>query len=501
MSGQQITPSPKDILIVDDALTNLRLLSQMLSKQGHKVRAVTSGERALEAVHVDLPDLILLDIVMPGMDGYEVCERLKTGERTRDIPVIFISALDETEDKVRAFAAGGLDYIPKPFQAAEVMARVDTHLALRELSVNLEAQIAARTAEIIAEKEKSETILRSVGDAIVMTDLEMRVEYVNEAFTNLTGYAVQDLIGQPIHSLVAEKLPERDSRERRFSLKKGEDWQGEVVVRCRDGRTYDAALTIAPVCDADGQLMGYVTSHRDIGRLKNLDQFRKQFVTDFSHQLRTPVATLQLCTHLMRQKEQSEENQHQLEVMEGEIAHLIHLIRDILEITKLGSGQTVTVWESISLPTVIEKVVTHYQDEAEASDLTLVTNPLPTDLPVVQGDRTLLGRALEEIVENAIVFTLPGGCVSVETKVIEDERRAWVAISVQDTGIGISPEEQERIFDRFFRGSMAKSRRVHGAGLGLSIAQEIVRAHGGRITVQSQQGNGSTFTIQLPLAE
>jgi signal transduction histidine kinase len=126
---------------------------------------------------------------------------------------------------------------------------------------------------------------------------------------------------------------------------------------------------------------------------------------------------------------------------------------------------------------------------------------LPTDLPVVQGDRTLLGRALEEIVENAIVFTLPGGCVSVETKVIEDERRAWVAISVQDTGIGISPEEQERIFDRFFRGSMAKSRRVHGAGLGLSIAQEIVRAHGGRITVQSQQGNGSTFTIQLPLAE
>ncbi|MCP4542543.1 MAG: response regulator [Chloroflexi bacterium] len=501
MNDQQITPSPTDILIVDDALTNLRLLSQMLSRQGHKVRAVTSGERALEAVQVSVPDLILLDIVMPGMDGYEVCERLKADEQTRDIPVIFISALDATEDKVRAFAAGGIDYIPKPFQAAEVMARVKTHLALRELGVSLEAQIAARTAEIIAEKEKSETILRSVGDGIAVTDLEMRVEYVNEAFRNLTGYALSDIVGQSMYDLMAEKLPEQNRQSPQFLSETSEDWQGEVIVRCKDGHTYNAALIVAPVRDADGQLKGYVFSHRDISKLKNLDQARSQFVADFSHQLRTPVATLQLCAHLMRQKEQSEENKHQLEMMENEITHLIDLIRGILEIAKLGSGQAVTVWEPMSLSAVIGSVVTRSQSQAEAADLTLAVKPLPPDLPVVQGDRHLLTRVLEEIVENAIIFTPPGKSVSVETKATQDEHRTWVTISVQDTGLGISPGELDRIFDRFFRGSMAKSRRLHGTGLGLSIAQEIMHAHGGRITVVSQEGDGSTFTIWLPLAE
>ncbi len=501
MSNQPATPFPKDILIVDDALTNLRLLSQLISRQGHKVRAVTNGERALEAVQASLPDLILLDIVMPGMDGYEVCERLKADERTRDIPIIFISALDAIEDKVRAFDVGGLDYIPKPFQAAEVLARLNTHLALRELSISLEAQIAARTAEIIAEKEKSETILRSVGDAIAVTDLEMKVAYANEAFTTLTGYAAQDIIGHSIYAFGSEKLPEQNGQPLQSLLETGEDWQGEVVVRCKDGRTYDAALTIAPVRDADGQLTGYVFSHRDIGRLKNLDQSRSQFVTDFSHQLRTPVATLQLYTHLMLQKEQSEEDQRRLEMMESEITHLIDLIRDILEITRLGSGQAVTAWEPISLSAVIDKVITRSQSQAEVAELTLVVKPLPPDLPVLRGDRNLLTRLLEEIVENAIVFTLPGGRVSVEAQAIKDTHRNWVTISVQDTGLGIMPEEQGRIFDRFFRGSMAKSRRLHGTGLGLSIAQEIVRAHGGRITVESREREGSTFTIWLPLAE
>jgi len=127
-----------DILIVDDTLANLRLLSQMLVGQGYEVRAVTSGARALESVGVAAPDLILLDIKMAEMDGYQVCQRLKGDERSRDIPVIFISALDDIQDKISAFKAGGVDYITKPFQLEEVLARLETHLHLRRLQRSLE---------------------------------------------------------------------------------------------------------------------------------------------------------------------------------------------------------------------------------------------------------------------------------------------------------------------------------------------------------------------------
>lgn len=145
-----------NILVVDDTPANLRLLSDMLTEQGYKVRSVINGQMALTATRAAPPDLILLDINMPDMNGYQVCEHLKGDAQTCDIPIIFISALGEVEDKVRAFATGGVDYIPKPFQLEEVLARVQTHLALRSLqkqlqqaNEELEQRVAARTAELV----------------------------------------------------------------------------------------------------------------------------------------------------------------------------------------------------------------------------------------------------------------------------------------------------------------------------------------------------------------
>jgi sigma-B regulation protein RsbU (phosphoserine phosphatase) len=135
--SEQSTGNPETVLIVDDLPANLRLLSQMLTGRGYRVRAATSGARALESVAIESPHLILLDIRMPEMNGFEVCEQLKADPRSRDIPVIFISALTEVEDKVSAFRSGGIDYITKPFQVEEVLARIETHLALRRLQSEL----------------------------------------------------------------------------------------------------------------------------------------------------------------------------------------------------------------------------------------------------------------------------------------------------------------------------------------------------------------------------
>ena len=138
MSHNQADAPKADILIVDDTPANLRLLSQMLAEHGYRVRPVPDGPLALEATRAEVPDLILLDIRMPEMDGYQVCEHLKADAQTRDIPIIFISALDATQDKVRAFTVGGVDYVTKPFQFEEVLARVETHLALRRLQKQLQ---------------------------------------------------------------------------------------------------------------------------------------------------------------------------------------------------------------------------------------------------------------------------------------------------------------------------------------------------------------------------
>jgi CheY-like chemotaxis protein len=152
MSDQADT-SKANILVVDDTLANLRLLVSMLTEYGYKVRPATNGRLALSAAQTEPPDLILLDIIMPEMDGYEMCGRLKADERTRDIPVIFISAIDEMFDKVAAFSIGGVDYITKPFHVGEVLARVNTHLTLRHLQKTLQVkneQLQAKNNELEA---------------------------------------------------------------------------------------------------------------------------------------------------------------------------------------------------------------------------------------------------------------------------------------------------------------------------------------------------------------
>jgi sigma-B regulation protein RsbU (phosphoserine phosphatase) len=146
--GEGKAASNGNILIVDDTPVNLRLLSQMLAEQGYHVRPVPDGPLALAAARAEPPDLILLDIRMPEMDGYQVCEQLKADAHTRDIPIIFVSALDATQDKVRAFTAGGVDYVTKPFRAEEVLARVGTHLALRALHEQLQEANARMAAEL-----------------------------------------------------------------------------------------------------------------------------------------------------------------------------------------------------------------------------------------------------------------------------------------------------------------------------------------------------------------
>jgi len=221
-------------------------------------------------------------------------------------------------------------------------------------------------------------------------------------------------------------------------------------------------------------------------------------MTNVSHELRTPVSNIKLFAQLLLMGKRPERADHYLQVLVEQADRLAALVQDILVVTEFDSGQMPMSWEPVPLPTVVADTVTRFQNRANVAALSLAAKSMPPDVPVVMGDLARLTQALNELVENAVIFTEPGGQVTIEVGTTEMDGRHWVMIAVRDTGPGILPEDQERVFERFFRGQLASSGHIPGTGLGLSIAEEIMRAHGGRLTVESQLGEGSIFTLWLP---
>ncbi len=237
------TQPKASILVVDDTPANVRLLMGLLGERGYHVRPATDGAYALSTASAEPPDVILLDIVMPQMDGYQVCERLKADERTREIPVIFISARDDTFDKVKAFAVGGVDYLTKPIQAAEALARIETHLALRKLQTHLADEVKERTAHLqqeIVERQRVEQSLRAseaqyralaeqATDGIGILQHE-RVVFVNAALAELLGSTPQHLL---------EKTPLelfQGVSQTQFDIPAEPRWQTIELALNRDGQ-------------------------------------------------------------------------------------------------------------------------------------------------------------------------------------------------------------------------------------------------------------------------
>ena len=194
------------ILIVDDNPINLQVLGTLLGQAGYKVRAAISGEVALRAVETILPDLVLLDVRMPGIDGYETCRRLHGNERIRDVPVIFISAMQDTEDKLAGFAAGGVDYVAKPFQAEEVLARAKTHIQLHRMQLNLEEMVKARTLELIQSEARYRVLFNENPiPTVVFDSAGFEILAVNRAFVKTLGYSAAESVGRSLDFAV---LPE-----------------------------------------------------------------------------------------------------------------------------------------------------------------------------------------------------------------------------------------------------------------------------------------------------
>lgn len=236
-----------DILVVEDNLSNLKLLTDILRKAGYQVRPAGDGELALRSVQAKLPTLIMLDIRMPDMDGYEVCRRLKESEYTREVPVVFISALAETINKVKAFGVGGIDYVTKPFEPEEVLARVRTHLTIRQMQLQLkeknlqlqdasnqlENQVQQRTKELSKSKERYRSITDDVMDSskvgIFILDKDFHVVWINKAIETYFGLKRDEVIGKDKRQLIKDRI--------HSIFEDGKSFQ-EIVFKTYDNNTF-----------------------------------------------------------------------------------------------------------------------------------------------------------------------------------------------------------------------------------------------------------------------
>jgi PAS domain S-box-containing protein len=266
-----------NVLIVDDNPVNLNVLRRILMPAGYKVYPVRSGEMALKVIQKSSPDIILLDIMMPqGMDGYEVCRRLKADGHTRDIPVIFISALDETGDKVKAFESGGVDYIIKPFQAKEVLARLKTHLSLRhiqnrlrEQNIRLQQEIEERRqiAEALRQsEEKYRLIAENSKDVIWTMTSEGQFTYVSPSVLQLRGYTAEEAMNQTVEDILTPaslKLVQEHIQKRQSGPPEHFTQFLELEQLCKDGTTVWTEVVISPIRDHKDNLIAYVGVSRD----------------------------------------------------------------------------------------------------------------------------------------------------------------------------------------------------------------------------------------------
>jgi signal transduction histidine kinase len=428
------------ILIVDDNPENLKLLTSFLREHAYDVRPAISGVLGLKTVCLELPDLILLDVKMPEMDGYEVCRQLKADERTREIPVVFLSALGEAIDKVRAFSVGGVDYITKPFQFEEVLARVGTHISLRSMQKHLEQvneqlrrsheelerHVEERTAEIVAvnERLKMEIIERKHQEeeaqrhqeklfhAAKMVSLGTLVSGVAHEINNPTTFIMSNApILQKVWKSIMPILDEYCDKQGDFTI-------GNL--------TYMEVRDSIPTLFA-GILEGSQRIKRIVSEL-----------TDFA-----------------RQKPQ-----------------------EFMEWVDINTVATTALSLSSNL---IKSKTKHFSVE------------YGKDLPLFRGS----SQRIEQVVINLILNAceaLRNRNEGIVVSTAYDPASEHVILEVRDQGMGICEEDLPHICDPFF----STKRDLGGTGLGLSISSKIVDDHGGTIAFWSCPGGGTTATVRLP---
>jgi PAS domain S-box-containing protein len=524
-------PRISTILVIDDDPNNLAIVSDYLRECNFTILVAEDGMSGFNRALFARPDLILLDVLMPGMDGYETCQLLKSDDRTREIPVIFMTALAETEHKVRGFEAGAVDYITKPFQREEVLARVGVHLRIRELARRLteanellERRVEERTAELRNSERRLMEIINFLPDATFAVNLQGEVMIWNLNAEKLTGIGADQMLGRGNHEyaipfygerrpmlidLVLTPSPEIEQLYPYLKMERGVLSGESFSATLRGGESYLMSLA-APLYDSQCRLVGAIEVVRDVTEQKRLEEQLRQaqkmeavgtlaggVAHDFNNILTGIIGYAGL-----------------LKLRMGEENPLASYPNDILAAAERAANLTKSLL-SFSRRQPLSIKPEHLNEIVRSMDKFLLRiigeeidfkALLADDDLVVLADSGQLQQVLMNLATNARDAMPDGGTLTIRTEredALGDSPHgilppgAWAAISVADTGQGMDELTMRRIFDPFFTTKEVGK----GTGLGLSIVYGIIKQHNGEIRVESEPGRGTTFTIYLRLVE
>ncbi len=398
------------ILVVDDTLTNMAFARAILQQKGFQVFLAKSGEDALALAKKEKPDLILLDIDMPGWNGYETCQHFKKEASLAPIPILFLSVFKNVEDKQRAFAAGGVDYISKPFQEEELLARVQSHIELYRLREKLADEIVQQDNEILTYANKTDVLEKQV---------QVQVAALNKA----------------------KKMAE----------------------------TAQLAKT--------------------------------QFIANMSHELRTPMNAIIGYNEMLLEDAEDlgvPEFLADLEKIHLEGKLMLGLINGVLDLSRIESGEMELHLETFQVEKLLNEFIATTKPLVEKKSNELKLNII-NELGEMYADLSKTHQILFNLLTHAVTLTEDGHiCIEVKREFAQEEGREKICFSISDDGIGMTPKQQERIFQPFTPVDANTMHRLNGTRLGLAITKHFIEMMGGTISVNSEFGRGSTFSVCLP---
>jgi len=485
------------ILLADDN-ADMREYVASLLRERWTVEAVGDGMAALAAARERRPALVLTDVMMPGLDGFELLRELRNDPATRAIPVIMLSARAGEESRIQGLEAGADDYLVKPFSRRELLARVAARLDLQRLRSTLDAERAAIT-DLFRHTPVPVAILR--GEDLVF-------EFANPAYLEVVKG--REIVGKPL----LEALPEFreqgfDDRLRHVMHTGIPDIGREAVLRLvRDGKLEDTYWTFiyAPMAGPHGDNDGVIAICNEVTEqvrarhtLESLaaeagaaNRAKDEFLAMLGHELRNPLAPILTALQLMRLRDIGGERERA--VIERQVQHLVGLVEDLLDVSRITRGKIQLQKSRVALADVVARAVELASPLLEQKRHMLSVNVPRLDYDV-EGDPQRLAQVVANLLTNAAKYTEPEGRISVDVAA-EGE---LAVLTVRDTGMGIRSDMLPQIFDLFAQERQALDRSQGGLGLGLAIVRSLVALHGGTVTAHSAgPGCGSEFTIRLP---
>ena len=522
---------PPKLLIVDDHPESVRVLHEML-QDDYEVFFATDGVRAIPLVSEVKPNLILLDMIMPEMTGQDVCHALKNNTETAKIPIIFVTVLSSGRDEKRGFELGAVDYITKPFNPTAVKMRIKNQLELSRHRERLENRVQQRTVALIEARDAANrreleakeredllwTILESSLDAFVMANHQGKIIDFNPAAEKLFGYTRKEIMGQAVcQTIVPVELREKHLAALAHATRSL--LQGKELVKRRmiveglraDGQRIDLEIAISTVMSQGKPVFtGFL---RDITSTKQLlfalhdalsvaessSREKDQFLANMSHEIRTPMNGVLGMIDLALRNNLSEQTRTFLTHAKSSSHLLLRVINDILDFSKIEAGKMVMESTEFYLGDVLEDAVNLFRSAVTKHDVELVVSAPPRSLGVLVGDRLRLQQVLINLTSNAIKFT-EAGEICLRVALLEQRAdEVCLEFSVQDTGIGLSPEQLACLFLPFVQADTSTTRRFGGTGLGLAICKHLVERLGGKIWVESTLNVGSTFYFTVVL--